>query len=90
MPTIRTKTTITITADIPYNDDFYPGQSLGEALRYEEQLPRQEILENFVQNLEFSTDDDKIDVSREISLIQEDGTEVGHHRLEALKSSKEG
>ena len=56
--TIATTTTITIRTTIPYTKNYFQDQTFAEALDIYRTLARHEVIENFIQDLEFSVDND--------------------------------
>jgi hypothetical protein len=43
--------TITFVQSVPYNDDYYAGMTVEEAIKYEERLPLHEKLDVFIDEL---------------------------------------
>lgn len=70
MTRIRVKRTITLTDDIPFNENYYSGMTLEEARNYEYDLPMIEKIQQFVQLLD-GTPEGKIDFGEVITIVED-------------------
>lgn len=69
MPTIRTKRTVTIISETPFNEVYYPDcKTVEEAIEYEKSQPLSTMLEDFAAELD-STPESKVEFHQEFEVI---------------------
>lgn len=72
MPRIRIVRTVTLITEVPFNKDHYPDEETPhDAVKYERNLPREEKLGNFSEELNFANQKDLV-LTEEITIVDRD------------------